>query len=253
MQPRTILARSSLGLALALVSSACVITVPSSHDRMVVDGKHLKHHHEETLELPAWNAAGLTVQCASGDVSCEATEGPSRVVATVYEIRHGDACLVYEEGVLKAKSLSGEPTALGDLTLFIHGDLPSLAASTGAGDMCARGFGVTGALSLRTGMGDVCVSSVSTVGRTHLATGMGDIDVEHVHAERLSGSSGMGDVNLRDVDTGDTDVSSGLGDIEIDGSAFNILDAQTGLGDVECTESTYTSGHLETGLGSVDG
>src|SRR6187397_2922271 len=128
MQPRTVLARCFLGLALALVSSACVINIPSSHDQMVVDGKHLKHHHEETLELPDWNAAGLTVQCASGDISCAATDGPSRVIATVYGIRHGDACLVYEGGVLKAKSLSGEPTALGDLSLYIHGDLPYLAA-----------------------------------------------------------------------------------------------------------------------------
>jgi len=252
MQPRTVLAPSFLGLGLAFVSGACVINIPSSQDQMVVDGKRLEHHHEETLELPAWNAAGLTVQCASGDISCAPTDGPSRVIATVYGIRHGDAFLVYEAGVLKAKSLSGEPTALGDLTLYIHGDLPYLAASTGMGDICARGFGVTGALSLRTGMGDVSVSGVNAVGKAHLATGMGDIDVEHVHAGRLTGSSGMGDVSLRDVDTGDSDVSSGLGDIEIDGSAFNILDAKTGLGDVECNTSTYATGHLETGLGTVD-
>jgi DUF4097 and DUF4098 domain-containing protein YvlB len=252
MQPRTVLAPFPLGLALALVSSACVINVPFHDDEMVVDGKRLEHHHEETLELPAWNAAGLTVQCASGDVSCEATEGPSRVVATVYEIRHGDACLVYEDGVLKAKSLSGEPTALGDLTLYVHGDLPNLAISTGMGDMCARDFGVIGALSLRTGMGDVSVTGVTTVGKAHLATGMGDVDDDRVHSERLTASSGMGDVSLRRVTTGDADVSSGLGDIELDGSAFNILDAETGLGDVECRASTYTQGHLETGLGSVD-
>jgi DUF4097 and DUF4098 domain-containing protein YvlB len=251
MSPRTVLAPSSLGLALALASGACVVTLPF-HDGMVVNGKRLEHHHEETLELPVWHAAGLTVQCATGDVRCEATDGPSRVVATVYELHHGDGFLVYEEGVLKTKSLSGEPTALGDFALFIHGDLPSLSASTGMGDMHARDFGVTGALSLRTGMGDVSVTDVTTVGKAHLATGMGDIDVEHVHTERLSASSGLGDVSLRRVDTGDTHVSSGLGDIELDGSSFNILDAKTGLGDVECNESTYAQGHLETGLGSVD-
>lgn len=242
-----------LASALALSAPACVFHIPCGECGIVVDGVLLEEQHEETLELASWHPSGLTVETSLGDLCFEPTDGPSHVVATVHEVRLGDAYVVYEEGRLEARSFSGEPAALGDLRVYVHGDLPALTASTGMGDVLLRGIGITGACALETGMGDLTIANVNTAGEATLVSGMGDVHCEGLHSARITAESGMGDVTLRRVTTGDADVSSGMGDIELDGSAFNILQAETGLGDVECHESTYTKGRLESGLGSVDG
>jgi DUF4097 and DUF4098 domain-containing protein YvlB len=218
----------------------------------VVDGVRLDAKHEETLAVGDWHPTGLVVDVSLGDLVFEGTDGPSRIVGTVHEARLGDATLVYENGVLQARSLSGGTAALGRAHVYVHGELPALKAATGKGDIVVRGLAVAGAVALETGLGDVDARDVNAGGQATLSSGMGDVDVEGMHSTRITAESGLGDVTLRRVTTGDADVSSGLGDIALEASAFNILKAETGLGDVECHESTYAKGFLDTGLGSVD-
>ena len=240
-------------LALSLLSCACVIHLPCGGDGcVVVDGVCLEAQHEETLPIAEWHPTGLVVDVSFGDLVFETTDGPSLVVATLHEERLGDATLVYEDGVLQARSLSGGTTALCDTHVYVHGELPALKAATGKGDIDVRGVAIANEVALETGLGDVCAKNVNAGGQATLSSGMGDVDVEGLHSTRVTAESGLGDVTLRRVTTGDADVSSGLGDIALEASAFNILQAETGLGDVDCRGSTYAQGHLESGLGSVD-
>jgi DUF4097 and DUF4098 domain-containing protein YvlB len=226
--------------------------VNGHHDHEIrVDGVTLREKHQETLEIGAWDETGLTLKAALGDLVFQPTDGPSRVVATVHEIRTGDARLVYANGVLSTQSTSGEPSALGDATVYVRGELPALVASTGMGDLDVRGLRVAGDVRLETGLGDVDLVDAGAGGRIALSSGMGDVSVRTVEAAEVRAASGMGDVELKAVRGKLAHLGSGMGDVTLHGCAFEEIDAETGMGDVACRETTYGKAELDSGFGRV--
>jgi len=238
-------------LAAVVLAPSCVFRI-SGHDSCIrVDGVTLEEQHQESLDVDAWGPNGLRVDAAMGDLSFEPTDGPSRVVATLHERELGDASLAYRDGALLAETTSGDPAALGQVTVFVNGELPSLHAWTGSGDVTVTGLHVAGAVSLSTGMGDLDLIESSAGGKVSMSSGMGDVTLRRVEGGVFEAESGMGDVTFREVDGTDAALGSGMGDVTLKGCAIDRIDAGTGMGDVTCRDSQYVTANLDSGLGSV--
>ncbi|MEM7309820.1 MAG: DUF4097 family beta strand repeat-containing protein [Planctomycetota bacterium] len=235
-------------LSLCALTPACVISVGSD---VRVDGVDLEEKHSESLSLAGLEAQGLVVDASFGDVTIEPTSGPSHAVGVVYEVEPGDAYLAYVDGRVESRSHSGEPTALGHLHIFVHGPLPSLDASTGAGSIELREIDVLGDCTVSTGSGDVRIADTSSSGTIRCSTGLGDVVLRGVGAGELHLESGMGDVSLHHVEADKAELGAGMGDIELHRSAFDHLDADTGMGDIDVRDTSYRAGGLDTGFGSV--
>ena len=243
------LAVLSVVVVIVTIVSSCSMTL--GEDGFYVNGFSLEEKHEETLDVQGWDAAGLAIEASCGDVTVRGTDGPSRIVAMVHEVEPGDGRLVYEGGRLIAVTASGDPAAIGDVDVYLGGPIPSLAISSGAGDIECENITVDGPLVLSTGMGDVCVEEVRTTGRLELDSGMGDLRAVRVDCASIRANTGMGDVILDHVSSTAGNVSSGMGDVKVEHGRFDRLDASTGLGDLVCRHTAYETGHLDTGLGDL--
>lgn len=235
--------------SLAGTAAGCHVSLGSS---LVVDGVRLEERHDEVLEVPRWGPEGLTVESAMGDVRVEAArpDEPTSIRVVVHERVPGDARAVLEGGRLFTRSISGDPSAVGDVVVRT-GALPRLAVTTGLGDVELRDVAIEDGLTIETGKGDVAVIGAGAPTRVVATTGMGDIELAHLSCGDLRAESGLGDIEARAVQGDSAKLASGLGDVEVEDCSFRALDASTGLGDVECTRTTYEVGELGSGLGST--
>lgn len=237
----------------ALALAGCRITL-GGHDgtsSIVVDGVELEEQHVESMEIDAWAPQGLVVAASLGDVRVVRTEGPNEVVVTLHETVEGDAFLRYEDGRIVGATHSGEPCAIGDVTVRLSSAPDKLECSTGAGDVDVDWCGTAREVRLESGLGDITARDAERVELLLAATGMGSVRVERATCGRLQASSGMGDVDVRECRAESATLESGMGDVEARESSFGKLEASTGMGDVSCRSSSYDEGHLESGLGDV--
>lgn len=237
-------------LALACLTAGCHMHLHGSS--LVVDGVELEQEHVETIEIAEWHPSGIHVDSAMGDVLVQRGTGGNRITVTLHETVVGDARADYEDGKLVTRTASGEPSAIGDVTIYCDGELPALVVETGMGDIEVADVSVLGRVELSTGMGDVELERFGDPEAVVVTTGMGDLELKDGTTLTLHATSGMGDVELARVSAADADLSSGMGDVEVRDCAFERIGANTGLGDVECRSTTYREADLETGLGSVE-
>jgi hypothetical protein len=245
--------RLSTSLALLsapLVLAGCNVSLGMSVPR--VDGVKLPHDHLETLEVDSLAELGLTIDAAIGDLRVERGTGRTLVTVKVHEKTPGDASVSFVDGRLVAETESGDPAAIGEVTVVTEGPIAHLRFATGLGDIDVVDVEITGEIRLETGLGDVRLERPGRPDRVTLASGKGDIDCADTECQTLEASSGMGDIDVRSVEAQDADLSSGFGDIELAQCTFDDLDANTGFGDIECHETSYERGDLNTGLGSVE-
>ena len=132
-------------------AAGCHVAFGFDHPR--VDGVELEESHVETLEASTL-PAGFRVDAALGDIRVEAAEGAPTLVVQVFEKTPGDAQAVFVEGKLVSRSQSGEPSAIGDVTLRIDRPLEHLDVSTGMGDVDCQDVRYEEA-SLDSGMGSI--------------------------------------------------------------------------------------------------
>lgn len=234
---------------LAAFTTGCI--VPLHRNNIVVDGVELEEKHTETIEVPAWDAAGLTIRSWGGELHIEATTGPNRITVTLHELTFGDASAVYEGGELSARTVSGEPYAIGDVTVHANGPLPSLSLATGMGDVLVHGVEVAGLMQLDTGMGDVEILDAGAPESVAASSGMGSIEMRRTKCGSLRATSGMGDIVLSEVTATEASLDSGLGDVTVRDSKLDSARATTGLGDIDCRHSELGAHEFDTGLGSV--
>jgi len=236
--------------ALVLLSAGCHFSLASS-SHPTVDGIELEESHEETLEPTTLATLGLRVNANMGNVRIERSDGPDSISVELFERTPGDAYAVFENGELKAESHSGDPAALGDVTVRTSGTLPHVHAETGLGDVTLEGVTVLGAVELSTGMGDVELAGAGEVDALQLSTGMGDLRAEDVTCTSLVAETGMGDVIVSAVRAPTGDISTGIGDVDVIGCTFGSLAASTGIGDVSCENCEIEEPELDSGLGSA--
>ena len=232
-----------------LAASGCHI----GFDRgIVVDGVRLEEKHQEVLDIGEWSSAGLSIESHQGDIRIEPTTGSTSISLEVYEQSLGDAQAAYEDGVLVARTKSGKPCAIGDVTVRTSGPIPDLSISTGMGSVSLRDVAIQDELRVVTGMGDIDALGPGEPREIVLESGMGSVELENARCKKLRARSGMGDLDLSGVTADDAEISSGMGDVALRRSTFDQVRASTGMGDVDCIESTYASGDFDTGLGDVD-
>lgn len=236
-------------LALACLAAGCHLHVRGSN--LVVDGVRLEEKHVETIEVDGWDPQGVRVEASMGDVTIRRDDGGNRITVTLHEKTFGDARAAYEGGRLVSRTASGEPSAIGDVTIYSAASLPSLVVATGMGDVEMDDVTVTGELELSTGMGDVELARFGNPGLVTVSTGMGDVELMDGATGTLRATSGMGDVEITRVDADDASFSSGMGDVDVQDCRFERVDANTGLGDIDCKTTTYERGDFDTGLGQV--
>lgn len=243
------MSRLAIASLLPLLSSACVLSLNSNE--IVVDGVELREKHAETIEIPAWDASGLTLRSWGGDIHIESTSGPNQITATVHEETPGDASIVYEGGQLLAFTKSGAPYAIGDVQIFSNGALPALDVETGMGDVLVHGVDVQGKVELETGMGDIELLDSGTPESIEASSGMGGIEIRGSTCRLLTAASGLGDVVITNVTAVEARLESGLGDVSVTSSQLDSVTAETGLGDIDCHGSEIGQHEFDTGLGSV--
>jgi len=214
---------------LPLLTSACIIRL-NSRDYMV-DGVELEQQHTETIEVQAWEASGLTLRSAAGDIHVEPTSGTNRIEVTLHEKTLGDAYAVFAGGRLEARTHSGEPHAIGDVRVYSNDLLP--------------------VLDVETGMGDIVIHGAVQQGEARLDTGMGSIGIRGASFTKLTAETGMGDIDLADVTAAEARLESGLGDVSVTGSRLQSVRADTGMGDIDCRDSELGHHEFDAGLGSV--
>jgi len=240
---------TSLALLPAALTTACIIPLGSSD--IVVDGVKLEEKHTETIEIDAWDASGLTIRSWGGDIHIQSTSGPNRITVTLHELTLDDAAASHEDGRLVAHTTSGEPLAIGDVTVFSNGPLPALDITTGMGDVLVHGVAIPGAARIETGMGDVEVLDTGSPERIQANSGMGSIEVRGTSCGTLEAASGMGDIHVSNVSATEARLEAGLGDVTIIGSHLESVRAETGLGDIDCRDSEIGHHEFDTGLGKV--
>ncbi len=258
-QARLLPVLPALVLLGAALGSSCVIRVSdegiswfgSGSNKVTVDGVHLGSSHEEVLEIESWDARGLMIESSLGDLKIVPTDGPNQIVVTVYERTEGDGRAFYRDGRLMSESDSGEPTAIGEVTVLARDALPSLSLGTGLGDVELKGLTVHGTTDLSTGNGDIELESIRLEGQLTVSTGRGDVEVRDAICDDIRASTGLGDVKVRAVAAQEASFSSGFGDVKVARCDFEYLVADTGFGDVRCSETTYREGSLDTGLGKI--
>jgi DUF4097 and DUF4098 domain-containing protein YvlB len=241
--------KASVALAALVLAPACHIDFDDG--TFLVDGVRLTEQHEENLEIPGWHSQGLKVELAAGDARVRPTDGPTRIVATVHEKYLHDARIEYVGGRLVVETDSGEPAAIGDLTVWTGERIPELSISTGAGDIDVEHVEILGSLTLSSGFGDISVEEGGRLARCDFSTGMGDIALASFVCDDLEATSGMGDVELRSIECAVAELSTGMGDVDVLGSRFDRLEASTGMGDVDASRTEYGSASLDSGMGSV--
>lgn len=244
------IARLSLPLAVLALSS-CHIHFDGT-STWTVDGVLLREEHTETITILEWHESGLAIDVAAGDVRVVATSGPTEIEATLHEVSPGDARLEYLEGKLVWRTESGEPAAIGDVTVRAGHGLAELLVQTGAGDIRVEDVAVLGTLKLSTGAGDVTVRGTGNPAESHLSTGMGDIRVASLTTPYLRASTGMGDLVVTGISSDRADLSTGMGDVDARESHFGRLEASTGMGDIDASTASYDEADLDTGMGDIE-
>ena len=229
------------------LSSGCHISLGGSG--VTVDGVELKE--ESIEELSADVSLGFEVTSPLGDIRIVRSAEPTKITVKLFEKTRGDAYAVFEDGELTSRSRSGEPSALGDVTVSTNDSIARLVLTTGMGDIEVSGVDVDGEVSLDTGMGDVSVGEIGQASEVSLNSGMGDIEVSNLTCTTLEASSGIGDVEVSVVEATTAELSSGLGDVDVHGSKFDRLEADTGLGDVDLRDTVVEDTDLSTGLGEI--
>ena len=214
--------------AIALLSAGCNISLNMSD--VTVDGVVLEETHIETLDQVEF-APNLVIESVRGDIELVFASDASTLEIELYEHTPGDAYAEFEAGVLVAKSRSGEPVGIGDVTIRTDRSFTSLL--------------------LATEMGDIDVTGISVSGNVRASTGLGDVDVTNASCAEIESSSGLGDIELESVTATRAVLSTGLGDVDVDASTVSVLEASTGLGDVDCTDSEIGQSDLSSGLGST--
>lgn len=233
-----------------LLAPACVVAI-GGRSTFTVDGVRLHEEHTETIEIAGWEPAGLELHAHAGDVVLEPTDGPSTITLTLHEVTVGDAMASYEDGKIVVRTKSGEPSAIGDVTVRSSAPLPSLFLETGMGDVRVEGVSLPGRVKLETGMGDVFVTDVREAERIEASSGMGGIEIARSSCRMLTASSGMGDIRVDGVQATEASFDSGMGDVTVRGSTFEKVKADTGIGNIDCRRSTLGTMDLDSGLGSV--
>ena len=216
-----------------------------------VDGVRLEEHHVDKLEILSWDPAGLTIENGAGDVTILSDPGPTRIEATLHEVTIGDASLEYLDGKLTTVTASGEPSAIGNLTMWTNMPLNILRVTAGAGDITLSGVSITDRLTLESGSGDILVEEIADLVNLGASSGMGDVDIVSLTCPSLNAATGMGDITLRFVTSDRASLATGMGDIDAIESQFAQLKAATGMGDIDASKSSYDSGDFDTGMGDI--
>ncbi|MFT5284475.1 MAG: hypothetical protein ACI8TQ_000632 [Planctomycetota bacterium] len=240
----------SLPLLLAPLAS-CHINFDTGSS-WTVDGVRLEEHHLDKLEILSWDPAGLTIEHCASDVTILSDGGPTRIEATLHEFTLGDASLEYLDGKLTTVTVSGEPAAIGTLTMWTNMPLNILKITAGAGDITLRGISVTERLTLESGSGDILIEEIDDLVNLAVSSGMGDVDVVSLTCPSLIAATGMGDITLRFVNSDHASLATGMGDINAIESKFVKIKAATGMGDIDASKSSYDSSDFDTGMGDTD-
>ena len=241
----------TIATALSLLLTATGCSSMWSDD-LVVDGVRLKESHRETLALPEALPDGLRVSSHMGDVVVRTVDGDAGgwIEAKLHEYTPGDAHLELLDGELIPVSASGQPCALGDVSIHCR-SVTDLVLATGMGDVSVQGVVVSGDLKAETGTGDVVLVDTGAPLRVVAHSGMGDIELVTLTSGELLAESGMGDLELRQVLAETAVCSSGMGDVDLRECSFGDLQATTGMGDIDCRQTTYDKGKLDSGMGKV--
>jgi len=232
--------------------ASCHIHIDDSSGSWTVDGVHLDEEHVETIQILEWDAEGLDIDIAVGDVNVVATDGATEIEATLHEVEPGDAMLEYRDGKLTWESRTKDTAAISDVTVRVNGMLPALTISTSAGDVDIRDVILSAALLISTGAGDIRVEASGDLSRADFSTGAGDIRLSGFKSPSVMVSSGAGDLSLSDISTDETDLSTGVGDIRARDCELGIVEASTGIGDIDVSEASYKDADLDTGIGDID-
>ena len=218
---------------------------------MVVDGVALHERHSDTLELHDWGAVPVHLESNLGEIVVRAVEGLGSIEIELIEKTPGDARASFADGRISVATQSGEPYAIGSITVSAPADVPSLSAHTGMGDVIVEGLRVGDVLDLSSGMGDVRAEGSEAGGSAVLKTGMGTVVVVDFRSASLTADSGMGSVRVTNSSTGAAVLISGMGSVRAENSVFEHLRAKSGMGDVDVRGSSYTTSELSSGMGSV--
>lgn len=240
-----------LPLALALCTS-CYASIHGSAD-LIVDGVRLEERHQESLRVDAWTDAGLRIESVIGNVRVEpqaVTSDPITIRATVHETVPGDGYVLLENERLVARSRSGQPVAVGEVSVWT-GPITRLSIQAGSGNVAVLDVPLAQALEIETGMGDIVVRNVGAPERLAADTGMGDVEVHQSSPRALALESGMGDIAVEQVQGEGGELSSGMGDLRMRDCSFVRLEAMTGMGDIDCVRTSYDEGDFDSGLGRV--
>ncbi|MEQ1757352.1 MAG: DUF4097 family beta strand repeat-containing protein [Vicinamibacterales bacterium] len=238
-------------LALALVSSACIVDARSA-DRATGT-------FSRTLEVTG--PVQLEIETGAGEISIRAVDsGPMRVEGRVSA--GGRRFWNSEDGADRVREIQKAPP-IEQAGNDIHiGRWPrwnnvrisylvtvprdtSLRLRTGSGDVVIGDL--KGPVAAQLGSGNIRVGRVG--GDVRVRTGSGDIELQEALGA-INVSTGSGDVLVQATGASRAEVTTGSGDVEVEG-AGGALRVRTGSGEILVTGTPTAPWDLGTGSGDV--
>ena len=182
----------------------------------------------------------LKARTGHGDVIASDVRGSATISSG-----HGDVRLARVEGGVEARTGHGEidiKDCAGSLALHTghgnlaigRGNLDSLNARSGAGDISAEFDTATGVIDLKTGKGDLALRA-NGAQAVSAHSGRGDIDahIEGEVAEGVAINTSHGDISVKAARAATLTARSGSGSVHVGAVRVDgLLDVNTGNGDI---------------------
>lgn len=147
-----------------------------------------------------------------------------------YEYRPGDASLYIEDGLLMARSISGNPVSI----FKVIGRVPqstSLRINAGTGRTIISDMDRCHEIYVYVGTGNIEISR-SNVGKLCLSSGTGSITLSHSNVESGVVSTGTGSITLSHSKVESGVVTTGTGNIIVNNSFITRKDFNVGTGKI---------------------
>jgi len=196
-------------LCLGLMS--CTVESFTEDNSTIINGVKLKYINEIDIHQ-VYEHSHFEVSYGTGSTNLLGVEDSVLDISVQYrEYSPSDASIYIEDGVIKAKSISGKPVSI----FQVIGKVPQ---STN--------------LRIKTGTGDITVSDMGSCNEISINTGTGDIEISKTNVNKLRLSSGTGSITLNHINGNSGKVSTGTGNIIINNSSISRRDFSVGTGKI---------------------
>lgn len=183
----------------------------SINGEFVVDGTILKF--ENTVNLAEEYALkDLELEGGTMDVDLQGDDVPKINLQIKYrEYSPSDATIYIENGKITAKTKSGKPMAITNISGIIPNQLN---------------------VNINTGTGKVSISNLLKANTLKINTGTGKVDMIKCKINELMVNTGTGAVSLADCEVKQADIHTGTGDIRLQNTKVDKRNFSMGTGDL---------------------